>query len=186
MAKLQASSKTTQILLLAAQTLTLISLLLGLNFLVNTTGGTLFMFSTFGPVLVFLSIAILVGVGIYKHNTSHDLFDIETFNPGEIIFREGDIGDCAYFIHSGEVEVLKEQQGKQQVIAKLGKDQYFGEMALITNARRNATIRAASKVCAAALGKNDFLTMLSVLPGTKEDILKTVQARAMEHATGRR
>jgi hypothetical protein len=186
MAKKRASSRTTQILLLAAQALALIALALGLNFLVNTTGGTLFLFSSLAPVLLIVAIAILAGVGIYRYNTSHHLFDIETYEPGDIVFREGDVGECAYFIHSGEVEVIREHQGHQQVIARLGKDQYFGEMALITDARRNATIRAASKLRVAALGKNNFLTLLSVLPATKEDILKTVQARAMAQVGGRR
>jgi len=186
MAKIHGSSKSSQILLIAAQVLALIALVLGLQFLVNTTGGTLFLFSSGAPMLVFAAVAILIGVAIYKYNTSHHLFDIESYEPGDIVFHEGDVGECAYFIHSGEVEVIREHQGQQQVIARLGKDQYFGEMALLTNNRRNATIRAASKVRVAALGKKNFMTLLSVLPGTKEDILKTVQARAMAQVGGRR
>jgi hypothetical protein len=179
-------SRFTEWLLIVSEVLALLALIFGLNFLVNTTGGTLFLFASIGPVLVGLAIAIVAGVAIYRYNTSHHLFEIENYEPGDIVFHEGDLGDCAYFIHSGEVEVVREHQGQQQVVARLGKDQYFGEMALITNARRNATIRAASKLRVAVLGKNNFMTLLSVLPATKEDILKTVQARAMAQAAAAR
>lgn len=174
-------SRTIPMLLLAAQVLTLVALLFGVVFLFETTGANLLLFSTVAPLLAAISIAILIGVAIYEHRSSR-IFEIETYEPGDIIFHEGDEGDCVYFIHSGEVEIVRAQDGHPQVIAQLGKGQYFGEMALITNARRNATVRAASKLRVAALGKKDFLTLLTVLPATKEDIMKTVQARAMEQA----
>jgi CRP-like cAMP-binding protein len=83
------------------------------------------------------------------------------------------------------VEVLRQPQGREEVIARLGKDQCFGEMALLTKTPRNATVRAVTQVCVAVLGKDHFQTLLSVLPATKEDILKTVQARVMAAATER-
>ncbi len=62
---------------------------------------------------------------------------------------------------------------------RLSKGQYFGEMALISNAPRNATVRSLTPVRMAILGKQNFLTMLSLLPQTQEDIMQTVNARAM-------
>jgi hypothetical protein len=183
--KIKAGSLVAQRLTLFAEILSFIALGLGLNFLLDTTGGTLFLFASVAPLLVMLAIAIVVGVGIYKYNTSHHLFDIETYAPGETIFRQGEYGDCAYFIHSGAVEIVRQDEGQEKVLAKLAKDEYFGEMALLTNAPRNATVRAAGETRVAVLGKSNFLTLLSVLPTTKEDILKTVHARAMQQAAGR-
>ena len=85
-------------------------------------------FATVAPVLMILGIALLAGVVIYRYNTSHHLFDIETYAPGEVVFLEGDPGACAYFIHSGEVEVIRQEDGREKVIATLGQNQYFGEM----------------------------------------------------------
>jgi signal-transduction protein with cAMP-binding, CBS, and nucleotidyltransferase domain len=175
--KKAAQSYTTKALL-AAQLLTLASLVLGLNFMIHTTGGSLFLFASIAPVLVILSILIFAGVAIYRFRATHNLFEIETFKPGEIVFHQGETGDCAYFIHRGEVEVVKDDV----VIARLGKDQYFGEMALISSSPRNATIRAAEETHVAVLGKSNFLRLINVLPATKEDILKTVQYRAMQQA----
>jgi len=174
------SSTITNWLLILAQLLALTALLLGLNFLVRTSGGTLFLFASVAPVLVIVAIAILAGVGIYRYNASHHLFDVETYQPGEVIIREGEPGVCAYFIQEGQVEVLRREQGQDKVIATLGKDQYFGEMALLSNAPRNATVMAEKETRVAALGKDNFVKLLSVLPQTKEGILRTVQDRAKQ------
>lgn len=179
MTKVKSGSRLVRPLIIAAQLLALLALALGLNFLIDTTGGTLFLFASVAPALVLLAIVILAGVAIYRYNTSHHLFDIENYGPGEIVFREGDPGECAYFIHSGEVEVLRKDQGEEKILARLGQDQYFGEMALLKNAPRNATIRAVTQTQVAVLGKRNFLTLLSVMPRAKEDILQTVKARAM-------
>ena len=171
-----------EILLLVAQGLALVALVFGLIFLLNTTGGTLFLFSALAPILVGLACVIVAGVAIYQYRKRHQLFEVEDYEPGDLIFREGEVGECAYFIHSGEVEVVRAGQGQPQVVARLGQGEYFGEVALITNTPRNATLRAASKVRVAVLGKENFKALLSVLPSTKGDILKTVQARAMAAA----
>jgi Cyclic nucleotide-binding domain len=173
-------SAAAQKLLIAAQVLALITLLMGLQFLINTTGGTLFLFATIGPVLLTIALALLIGVGVYQFRRRHSLFVSETFEPGQIVFRQGDEGDCAYFVRSGEVEVVQRQaDGTEGVVAKLSRGQYFGEMALIRNAPRNATIRVITRTEVAVLGKQNFLTMLSLIPSTQEDIMKTVNERAM-------
>ncbi len=177
-------STVTNRLLIAAQLLALTALVLGLNFLIQTTGGTLFLFASVAPVLVMLAIVILAGVGIQKYNASHHLFEVESFSPGEVIIREGEPGVCAYFIQEGQVEVLHQEQGEDRVVAMLGKDDYFGEMALLSNAPRNATVRAAKDTRVAALGRDNFVKLLGVLPQTKESILRTVQARAKQAAGG--
>ncbi len=169
-------------LLIFAQLLALIAYGLGFQFLRKTTGGTLFVFSTIAPALVVLGVAILLGVVAWRFLRSHSLFHFEEFEPGEVVFQQGDSGDCAYFIHSGEVEVLTGSGAQEKVVARLTQGQYFGEMALITSHPRNATVRAVSHTRVAVLGKQNFLTMVSVIPATREDIMKTVNERAMKQA----
>ena len=172
-------------LLMMAQILALAALALGLNFLIHTSGGTLFLFASIGPLLVVLAIVILACVGIHQYNQSHHLFTIETYSPGEMIVREGEPGLCAYFIQAGEVEVIRKDQGQDKVIAKLGKDEYFGEMALLSSEPRNASVRALKGTRVAALGRDNFVKLLGVLPQTKESILQTVQERAKAAGAGR-
>lgn len=176
------NSASTRTLLIAAQALALIVFLLALQFLRHTTGGTLTLFSTFAPILALAASIAVLGVAAYRFSRRHSLFAIEDVEPGHVIFREGEEGDCAYFIHSGEVEVVRREAGAEQIVAKLTKGQYFGEMALISDAPRNATVRSVTPVRLAILGKQNFLTMLSLMPGTQEDIMKTVNMRAMKKA----
>lgn len=173
------NSAATRSLLVVAQLLALLSFLLALQFLMRTTGGTLFMFSTFAPILTVLAVVFVLGVAIYRILRRHSLFVIENVDAGQVVFQEGEEGDCAYFIQSGEVDVVRQENGAERVIATLSKGQYFGEMALISDAPRNATVRAVTATRLAVLGKQNFLTMLSLLPRTQEDIMKTVNARAM-------
>ena len=127
-----------------------------------------------------VSILILIGVAILSFRQRHRLFNVQNYGPGEVVFRQGDIGDSVYFIRSGEVEVVREDGPELAVLAKLPAGHYFGEMALLSNEPRNATIRTTAETELAALGKHNFLTMLSILPSTEENILKTIQKRAME------
>ncbi len=174
------NSTWTRALLVGAQLLALVSFILALEFLRQTTGGTLFLFSTIAPVLAFLAATGVAGVATYRFRRRHSLFVIENVEAGRVIFRQGEEGDCAYFIQSGEVEVIRHQDGAQHVFATLSKGQYFGEMALISDAPRNATVRAVTVTRLAVLGKQNFLTMLKLMPHAQEDIMKTVSSRAME------
>lgn len=169
-----------QRLLIFAQLLALVAMLLAAQFLWNTTGGTLFVFASLSPTLVGVAILILIGVAILTFQQRHRLFDVRNFGPDEVVFRQGDTGDSVYFIRSGEVEVVREDGPEPTVLAKLSEGHYFGEMALLSNEPRNATIRTTAETELAALGKHNFLTMLSILPSTEENILKTIQKRAME------
>ena len=166
-------------LVIVAQLMALLSLAFGLQFVLNTTGGTLFLFSAAGPMLVLVSSAIVVGLALVRLRRRHSLFDVRTFEAGESIIRQGEPGDCVYFLQSGEVEVVRDLEGVESVVARLSAGQYFGEMALLSNQPRNATVRALTRSKVALLGKQNFLTMLRVLPVTHEDILKTIQDRAL-------
>ena len=171
------SSRSIKRLLMVSLGLTLLALLIGLQFVFNTTGGTLFLFSTVAPLLVLVATAILLGVTFYEYRQSHKLFNIERYSMGQTVFEQGDTGNCAYFIRSGEVAILREEDGV--VLATLGKGEYFGEMALLSNAPRNATVRVTAPVELAVLGKSNFLDMMRLLPMTEEAILDTVRERAM-------
>jgi hypothetical protein len=175
------SGRITQAALIIAQLLTLMALGLALMFLRHTTGGTLFLFASVSPVLVLTAILLFCGVAYYKFRKSHELFEEVIYQPGDVVIRQGDPGDSAYFIHEGEVEVWREEDGRSKLIATLGANQYFGEMALISGAERTASVKAKQVTRVAVLGKKNFVTLLSVLPSTKEDVLQTVHSRAMQH-----
>ena len=96
------NSATTRTLLIVAQLLALVVFILALEFLRRTTGGTLFLFSTIGPVLALIAVAAVLGVATYRFLRRHSLFEVEEIEPGQVIFRQGEEGDCAYFIHDAD------------------------------------------------------------------------------------
>lgn len=74
------------------------------------------------------------------NNLNREIYDI-----GEIIFKEGDAGDCAYLIEEGTIEISVLVDGQQLNVNKIGKKELFGEVALIDHQPRTATAKALEK-----------------------------------------
>jgi len=86
------------------------------------------------------------------------------FEAGEVIFFQGDLGDSVYVIQNGECDVLRESDGVQTPVAILGPGSYFGEMALINDVTRNATVRARTTMNVLLVSKKDFDSLKSSVP----------------------
>lgn len=65
-----------------------------------------------------------------------------TVRQGEVLFREGDMGNSFYVLIAGEVAVEKLREGKPVELTRLGSGECLGEMALVGNDLRSATVRA--------------------------------------------
>ena len=103
------------------------------------------------------------------------------FESGEIIFHEGDVGDYLYIIADGQVEVLKEDDNKKlQPICTLGKGEYFGEMALLNEKMRSATVRAKSSCNILALKNRDFGMLIANFSELRENFENTEKCRRKE------
>lgn len=69
----------------------------------------------------------------------------EIYGVGELIFKEGDAGDCAYLIEEGLIEISVTVDGREQRVNQIGKSELFGEVALIDCQPRTASARALEK-----------------------------------------
>ena len=96
---------------------------------------------------------------------------------GEIVFRTGDPGDALYVVAHGVVEVLNGSD--QRTLAELGDGQAFGEMALLSEGTRTATIRAKIDTKLLAIGKDDFDRLLAEDPVLDEQVRKLSHERAI-------
>jgi NADH dehydrogenase FAD-containing subunit len=81
------------------------------------------------------------------------------FEPGDVIVRQGEQGDCAYFITGGEVEVLRQEGDHQQHVSRLRSGECFGEIALLGDIPRTATVRCLTRVDLVVLPRADFMTL---------------------------
>lgn len=179
----KSGTRITKWLLVAAQILVLMAYAMGMAFLVKTTAGTLVLFSLVAPVLFGVAVLTLIGVAIREFHRRHGVSAFEIYDTGQIIFRQGEFGDCAYFIQSGEVEMIRHENGCEFVLAKLSEGEYFGERALISRSPRTATIRAATQTRVGVIRKRSFLTMIVVMPATRENLTNNrINNRARKRA----
>jgi CRP/FNR family cyclic AMP-dependent transcriptional regulator len=87
-----------------------------------------------------------------------------TVDPGETIFEEGESGDQMFIIQNGKVRVSKKIGGREHILAVLGKGDFFGEMAIVTNVRRTATVKAATQVELLCFNREGFVSMINKNP----------------------
>lgn len=110
-------------------------------------------------------VPILSSLDTYQLSKLADALSSETFEPGAQIIKEGDIGDKFYIVENGDAEVTKKSEGKVQDLAK---GSYFGEVALLNDLPRQATVTAKTKVSVVYLDKAGFQRLL----GSVVDVLK--------------
>ena len=103
--------------------------------------------------------------------------DERRFGPGETLFAEGDPSAEVLLIRSGEVEVLKEVDGGSVLLGTLGADEFVGEMGVIQERPRSATIRAIGEVTAEAVPKDEFLRRISEDSATAFQLLVRLSER---------
>ncbi|MBI4860278.1 MAG: cyclic nucleotide-binding domain-containing protein, partial [Candidatus Riflebacteria bacterium] len=76
------------------------------------------------------------------------------------------------------VELVREEPGQgERLIARLGPEEYFGEMALLTDAPRSATVRCVSDVTALFIARQNFLFLYSSIPAMRESIDSVMRKR---------
>jgi NADH:ubiquinone reductase (H+-translocating) len=109
----------------------------------------------------------------------------EHFEPGQDVFREGELGDRLYIILQGEVEVRRGAGSGETVLARLGAGQCFGEMALLHMATRNATVRCVSPLDVLSLPSTEFAVLAANLPDLRRSFEKLVDERAAASARAR-
>jgi NADH:ubiquinone reductase (H+-translocating) len=101
------------------------------------------------------------------------------FEPGDIVFHEGDLGDKVYVIEKGECDVIKEEGGVDKTVATLKAGNYFGEMALLSDVTRNATVRARTALEVLLIPKGDFNRLRQSVPAFGEVFNELARKRAV-------
>ena len=86
------------------------------------------------------------------------------FNAGDTIVGRGEIGNYFYVITEGEAEVVERGSGEGRLLRRLGRGDYFGELALLGEGRRTATVRAVSDTRVIAINRHDFGALVAAMP----------------------
>jgi len=103
------------------------------------------------------------------------------FDDGQHIFRQGDVPDRFYVIAEGEAEVVRHAAGgAEKVVATLHPGDFFGEIGLLTEARRNASVRAKGQLGVLALDFKDFQEIMEASEPSRLDFATILRRRMAE------
>ncbi len=100
-----------------------------------------------------------------------------TFNTGESLFQQGDIGDAAYIITDGTADVVKAGPAGPITVAKVGANAFVGEIAILCDVPRTATITATSTLTTIRIDKDTFFGLVSQFPQISVEIMRVLAHR---------
>jgi CRP/FNR family transcriptional regulator, cyclic AMP receptor protein len=104
--------------------------------------------------------------------------DVREFHRDEVIFAMNEPADGLYVIANGRVKVcVSSSQGKELILATLGAGQFFGEMALLDNEPRSASVVAQLPTSAYRIRRAEFDRLLDSHPGIGRKLLKELSMR---------
>lgn len=106
-----------------------------------------------------------------------DVAEAITFQNDSVVVKEGEPGDALYIIVDGIASVCVDDMGNQKPVAELCDGAFFGEMAVITNQPRSATVTALGRLSVLKIPKETVLEVLKDYPKVKEIIAKIGVAR---------
>ena len=99
------------------------------------------------------------------------------FKKGEILIREGERGDCAYVIENGNVEILVQREGQPIQIGIRGPGSLIGEMAMIDDKPRTATVRAVDDCDVLEITREDFGRRVEAADPVLKMVMRVITTR---------
>ncbi|MDQ4062264.1 MAG: cyclic nucleotide-binding domain-containing protein [Pseudomonadota bacterium] len=99
------------------------------------------------------------------------------FEAGQALFHQGDVGDAAYVVISGTADVLVDSPGGEIPVASVKCNDIVGEIAILCDVPRTATVRATSHLETLKINKEHFWQLLTDYPSMAVEILRVLADR---------
>ena len=99
------------------------------------------------------------------------------FQPGQVVFKQGELGDAAYFILNGEARVTVEGPSGELEIARVREQEIVGEIAILCDAPRIATIIAETELNTLRISKDLFLSLIEEFPKVAIQVIRELARR---------
>ncbi len=104
-----------------------------------------------------------------------------TFEPGQVVFREGDSSDTCYIVRSGRARAVREHpDGRTITLATFGPGDIFGELAMFEDERRSATVEAVQRTVVVAVLGPDMRRLMIEHPGISARLVVALGRRLRE------
>lgn len=102
----------------------------------------------------------------------------QTIAAGTVIIHQGDVGDACYLLQRGQAEVtLRGANGDERPLGSITPGMLFGEAALLTEARRNATVRATEECTLLVLSRQDLIEIIGIAPQVYGHVIELMRLR---------
>jgi CRP/FNR family cyclic AMP-dependent transcriptional regulator len=107
-----------------------------------------------------------------------------TYDADQVLFNQGDMGDAAYLIVDGEADVIVSAASGPITVATLGRNDFVGEIAILCDVPRTATVRAKSEVVTLRISKELFFRLVSEFPQIAVEVMREL-AQRLEQTTAK-
>ena len=131
-------------------------------------------------------VLILRKVPLFEDLTPSDLDRLaaiaeeQGFADGEMIAREGELGDAMHVVIDGVIRVTNEGDGAERVLARRGVGEFVGEMSIITRNPRMASLTAEGPVRTIRIGRREFESMVRERPDLALGVMRVLAQRLTE------
>jgi CRP-like cAMP-binding protein len=109
--------------------------------------------------------------------------DRVSYGAGDILFRQGDPGDAAYVILEGKADIVTDSPGGPLKVAEVNRNAIVGEIAILCDVSRTATVRAAAPLEALRIRKDVFLKLLADFPDITIEVMRVLALRLSQTTT---
>lgn len=102
------------------------------------------------------------------------------YQPGEILIRQGEVGECMFVIQEGQVAVVREENGREVFLAICGTGEFLGELAIFDKLVHSANVRAVSQVRVLTVDRKNFLRRIHEDPSLAYRLFQLMSRRIRE------
>lgn len=99
------------------------------------------------------------------------------FPAGQVLCRQGEIGRAAFIIIDGEADVIVDAETGPLTVASVGRNDFVGEIAILCDVPRTATVQARTDVTALVIAKDQFFRMITEFPQMAIEIMRVLALR---------
>jgi len=165
--------------LIASGILALVGLGLGIWYVLHSTPYTMVVFLALGQAAIVAGGLIFLWVVFLDLRARLHSVVERRFQEGETVFRQGDYPDRLYLIGSGEAVAVKVlPDGSEVELARMKEGEFFGEIGILANTPRTATVRAATALETLSIHRSYLTSLLTYLPGWKGKVYEDYARRS--------
>jgi len=103
--------------------------------------------------------------------------DRKVYKAGQDLFKQGEVGDAAYVIVDGVADVVVETDAGEVVVANLGENEFIGEISILCDVPRTATVRATGELQTLKIKKEHFLGLITQVPDLGIEVMRELASR---------